>query len=65
VPLPLAAPEQSSKLRVLAAVLVALIAAVVGFFGVRFIADVATDGASSPSSISQPATPGDDPPAAG
>ena len=64
-PLPLAAPEQSSKLRVLAAVLVALIAAVVGFFGVRFIADVATDGASSPSSISQPATPGDDPPAAG
>ncbi len=64
-PLPLAAPEPSSRLRVLAAVLVALIAAVAGFFGVRFIADIATDGASSPTSITQPATPTDDPPLAG
>jgi len=58
-------PSARRGLRVLAALLVALIAAVAGFFGVRFIADIATDGASSPTSITQPATPTDDPPLAG
>jgi serine/threonine protein kinase len=46
-PLPETAAETPHRLRLIAAVLVALVAAVAGFFGVRIIADLATEGASS------------------
>ena len=50
-PLPETAPETPRRLRLVAAVLVALIAAIAGFFGVRIIADLATEGASPGSLI--------------
>jgi len=43
-PLPETAPPESNRNRILLAVLVALIAAVAGFFGVRLIADAAGSG---------------------
>ena len=49
-PLPDTAPPESNRNRILLAVLVALIAAVAGFFGVRLIADAAGSGnAGAPS----------------
>ena len=49
-PLPETAPAESNRNRILLAVLVALIAAVAGFFGVRLIADAAGSGnAGAPS----------------
>jgi serine/threonine protein kinase len=47
-PLPLAAPETPRRGRMLAAVLVAVVAAVLGYFGVRVIADLATEDAAAP-----------------
>jgi hypothetical protein len=46
-PLPETAAETPDRKRVIVAVLVALVAAVAGFFGVRIIADLATEGASA------------------
>jgi hypothetical protein len=45
-PLPETAVETPNRLRLVAAVLVALIAAIAAFFGVRIIADLATEGAA-------------------
>ena len=45
-PLPETAPPESNRNRILLAVLVALIAAVAGFFGVRLIADAAGSGSA-------------------
>jgi hypothetical protein len=50
-PLPETAAESPHRLRLVAAVLVALVAAVAGFFGVRIIADLATEGASAGSVV--------------
>jgi serine/threonine protein kinase len=61
-PLPETAPETPRRLRLVAAVLVALVAAVAGFFGVRIIADLATEGASPGSLIApQAAVPWSEP----
>jgi len=46
-PLPETAAETPNRTRVIVAVLVALVAAVAGFFGVRIIADLATEGAAA------------------
>jgi hypothetical protein len=40
--LPAAAPPTNNRNRVVAAIIVAIVAAVLGFFGVRLIADAAT-----------------------
>jgi len=46
-PLPETAAQTPDRRRIVAALLVALVAAIVGFFGVRIIADLATEGAAS------------------
>jgi len=46
-PLPASASPPNNRNRIIAAVLVAIVAAVLGFFGVRLIAEVATDGAQA------------------
>jgi len=51
-PLPESAPETSQRVRLLIALLVAVVAALAGFFGVRIISDLATDGASAPTAVS-------------
>jgi hypothetical protein len=50
-PLPETAPPESNRNRILLAVLVALIAAVAGFFGVRLIADAAGSGTAGTPSV--------------
>ena len=50
-PLPLAATETPRRGRMVAAILVAVVAAVLGFFGVRVIADLATDDAAHRQSL--------------
>ena len=62
-PLPLAAPETPRRGRMLAAVLVAVVAAVLGYFGVRVIADLASEDAAAPT-VSSSATVVSPPPAA-
>jgi serine/threonine protein kinase len=52
-PLPETAAEAPHRLRLIVALLVALVAALAGFFGVRIIADLATEGAS-PGSVITP-----------
>ncbi len=49
-PLPLAAAETPRRARIVAAIVVALVAAVLGFFGVRVIAAMASDDAATASS---------------
>jgi hypothetical protein len=46
-PLPETAADTPDRKRIVVAVLVALVAAVAGFFGVRIIADLASDGAAA------------------
>ena len=46
-PLPVAAADPPHRGRILAAILVALVAAVLGFFGVRVIADLAGQDAAT------------------
>ncbi len=48
-PLPAAAAETPHRGRMIAVILVAVVAAVLGFFGVRVIADMATEGAAAAS----------------
>jgi hypothetical protein len=49
-PLPVAAADTPRRGRILAAILVAVVAAVLGFFGVRAIADMASQDAATPAS---------------
>jgi serine/threonine protein kinase len=56
-PLPVVAADRPGRGRLIVAVLVALIAAVVGFFGVRIIADLATEGAAAQVGAALPAPP--------
>ncbi|HEY5114800.1 MAG TPA: serine/threonine-protein kinase [Nakamurella sp.] len=58
-PLPETAPTESHRTRILLAVLVALIAAAAGFFGVRLIADAAGSGSAGALSVQGSAGPGD------
>jgi len=58
-PLPETAPTESNRTRILLAVLVALIAAAAGFFGVRLIADAAGSGSAGAPSVQGSAGLGD------
>ncbi|WP_395725223.1 protein kinase domain-containing protein [Nakamurella sp.] len=57
-PLPDVAPEPSAARRIAVAVVVALLAAVAGFFAVRLIADAADGSAAAPPTAIAPASPG-------
>jgi eukaryotic-like serine/threonine-protein kinase len=51
-PLPVAAAEPANRGRIVAAILVAVLAALAGYFGVRIIADLATNNAAPAAAVS-------------